>query len=135
MEKEKIEFNIIKNKISKWLKNLKKVFETISKEKLLSSRKRVDHEITLKTNEIKSSSLISIRLEKQQIVKNYLNEMLKKNWIRVDKSLIVVFLFLMFKLETEKKRSIIDYRKLNKKTVTDSTSLLLIKDMMNQIKE
>ena len=44
-------------------------------------------------------------------------------------------LFLVFKFETDKKQSIIDYRKLNKETVTDSTSLSLIRDMMNQIKE
>ena len=44
-------------------------------------------------------------------------------------------LFLIFKFETNKKRSIIDYKKLNKEIVIDSTSLLLIKNIMNQIKE
>ena len=91
----------------------------------------MDYEITLKTNEIKSSSLIFIRLEKQYIVKKYLNEIIKKNWIRINKSLIITFLFLVSKLEIEEKRSIIDYRKLNEEIVTNSTSLSLIKDMMN----
>ena len=44
-------------------------------------------------------------------------------------------LFLVPKSETDKKRPVIDYRKLNKETVTDSTLLLLIGDIMNQIKE
>ena len=44
-------------------------------------------------------------------------------------------LFLVSKLETDKKRSIIDYKKLNKEIVIDSTSLLLIRDIINQIKE
>ena len=44
-------------------------------------------------------------------------------------------LFLILKLETKEKRPVIDYRKLNKEIVTDSTSLLLIRDIMNQIKE
>ena len=44
-------------------------------------------------------------------------------------------LFLILKSETDKKRSVIDYRKLNEETVTDSIPLSLIKDIMNQIKE
>ena len=47
---------------------------------------------------------------------------------------MITSLFLIFKLETNKKRFIIDYRKLNKEIVTDSTLLLLIKNIMNQIK-
>ena len=48
---------------------------------------------------------------------------------------MIASLFLVFKLEIDKKRSIIDYRKLNEKIVTDSTLLLLIKNIMNQIKK
>ena len=40
------------------------MFRTISKGELLFSRKEVNYEIVLKTNEIKPSSLILIRLEK-----------------------------------------------------------------------
>ena len=129
--KKKMKFNIIKNKILEWLKDFKKVFGTISKEELLLYRERIDYEITLKTDKIKPSSLISIRSKKQYIVKEYLNEIIKKEWIRINKSSMTVFLFLIFKLETKKKRFIIDYKKLNKKIVIDSTSLLLIKDIIN----
>ena len=44
---------------------------------------------------------------------------------------MTAFLFLVSKLETDKKRLVIDYRKLNKEIVTDSTLLSLIRDMMN----
>ena len=48
---------------------------------------------------------------------------------------MTAFLFLIFKSKTDQKQSIIDYRKLNKEIVTDSTLLLLIKDMMTQMKK
>ena len=44
-------------------------------------------------------------------------------------------LFLIFKSRINNKRSVIDYKKLNKEIVIDSTLLLLIKDIINQIKE
>ena len=44
---------------------------------------------------------------------------------------MIVSLFLIFKSETDKKRLVIDYRKLNKEIVIDSTLLLLIRDMIN----
>ena len=47
---------------------------------------------------------------------------------------MIASLFLILKLEIDKKRLIIDYKKLNKEIVTDSTSLSLIRDIMNQIK-
>ena len=44
---------------------------------------------------------------------------------------MIASLFLVFKLETDKKRSVIDYKKLNEEIVTDSTLLLLIRDIIN----
>ena len=44
---------------------------------------------------------------------------------------MTVSLFLIFKSKTDKKRLVIDYKKLNKEIVTDLTSLLLIKDIIN----
>ena len=48
---------------------------------------------------------------------------------------MIVSLFLIFKSRINKKRSVIDYRKLNEEIVTNSTLLSLIKDIMNQIKK
>ena len=55
------------------------MFETILEEELSSSYEEIDYEITLKTNKIKSSSLIFIRSKKQYIVKKYLDEIIRKN--------------------------------------------------------
>ena len=129
-----MKFNVLDNEIPEWLKDLKEVFGEISERELLSYRNEVNYEITLKIKKIKPLLLILIRLEKQEIIKKYLNEMIKKEWIRISKSSMIVFLFLIFKSETDKKRSVIDYRKLNKEIVIDSTLLLLIKNMMNQMK-
>ena len=65
IKEEKIDLNIMKNKILKWLKNLKKVFRIILEEELSSSCKEIDHEIKLKIKEIKLLLLDLIRLEKQ----------------------------------------------------------------------
>ena len=78
IKKEKVKLNTIKNEISNWLRDLKKVFETISEEELPLSREEVDYKITLKTKEIKLLSLIVTRSEEQQIIKEYLNKMLRK---------------------------------------------------------
>ena len=56
--------NVIENEISEWLKDLKKVFETILKRELLSSYEEINHKINLKIKEIKSLLLIFIRLKK-----------------------------------------------------------------------
>ena len=126
-----MEFNVMKNEVFEWLNDLKKVFETIIEEELLFNRDKVNYEITLRKEEIKPFSLILIRLEEQHIIKNYLNEMLRKKWIRISKSLIITFLFLVLKSRTEERRLIIDYKKLNKKIVIDLILLLLINNIMN----
>ena len=128
-----MEFNVIENKIPKQLEDLRKIFKTVPKRELLSSREGIDYKITLKTKEIKSLLLIPTRLEEQQIVKEYLDEMIRKEQIRSNKSLIAALLFLVLKSRLEKKRPVIDYRKLNEEIVTDSTLLLLIRDIIDQM--
>ena len=110
---------------------MKKVFGEILERELLPYREGVDHEIIIKTEKIKSSLLIFTRSEEQEIVKEYLDEMTKKEWIKISKLFMVASLFLVSKFGTDKKRPVIDYRKLNKEIVTDFIFLLLIEDMMN----
>ena len=73
-----MKFNVLKNEILEQLENLRKVFEIIPKEKLSPRRNGVNYEITLKTKKIKSSLLSSTRPKKQKIIKEYLNEITKK---------------------------------------------------------
>ena len=124
--------NVKTTKLPDWLRGYEQIFQ--SKETgLLERRKEVDHVIILKEQEPKSSFLISTKPKKQQFIKDYLDDLFHKRWIRLNKSFYRVFLFLIFK--KKELRPIIDYRKLNEIIVTDSISLSLIDDIMNQIQE
>ena len=93
----------------------------------------MNHVIVLKESELKSSFLIFTKLEKQQFIKDYLDDLLYKKWIRPNKFLYKIFLLLI--LKKERLKLVIDYRKLNEIIVTNSTSLSLINDIINQIQE
>ena len=124
--------NMETTELPNWLKEYEQVFQS-KKTGLSSRRKGVNHVINLKEPEPKSSLLISTKLEEQQFIKNYLDDLLRKRWIRLNKFSCGVSLFLISK--KEELRPVIDYRKLNEITVTDSTSLSLIDDIMDQIQE
>ena len=94
-------------------------------------KKEVNYVIILKKSESKSSSLILTKFEKQQFIKDYFDDLLRRKWIRLNKFLYEVSLFLI--LKKEELRLVIDYRKLNKIIVTNSILLSLINDIINQI--
>ena len=73
-----MKFNVLENEILEQLENLKKVFETILERELLPRYEEMNYEITLKTEKIKPLSLIFTRSKKQKIIREYLNEMIKK---------------------------------------------------------
>ena len=113
-----------------WLKDYEQVFQ--SRETGLPPRREgVDHAIVLKEPEPKPSPLIPTKPEEQQFIKDYLDDLLHKGWIRPSKSPCGASLFLVPKKGGL--RPVIDYRKLNEITVTDSTPLPLIDDTMDQI--
>ena len=58
--KKEIEFNVLENKISEWLKDLRKVFREILKKELSFYYNEVNYEIILKIEKIKSLLLIPI---------------------------------------------------------------------------
>ena len=60
MTKKEIKFNILENEIFEWLKDLKEIFEIISKRKLLFYRDEINYEIILKIKKIKLLLLIFI---------------------------------------------------------------------------
>ena len=101
--------------------------------RLSSKRKKVNYVIILKEPELKPSSLIFTKLEKQQFIKNYLDDLLRKRWIWPNKFSYEVFLFLI--LKKRELRPVIDYRKLNEIIIIDSTPLSLINDIINQIQK
>jgi hypothetical protein len=110
---------------------MKDCFGDLSENELPPRRQGVDHEIELTTNGLKPSPLISTKPEDQQFIKNYLDEQLRKGYIRSSKSPLEASLFLVSKKEG--KRPVIDYRKLNEVTIIDSIPLPLIDDTLNTI--
>ena len=120
--------NIKDTELSNWLKRYEQVFQ-LKKTRLSTRRKGIDYVITLREPKSKSSLLISTKFEEQQFIKNYLDDLFRKRWIRLNKSLYEVSLFLISK--KKELRSVIDYKKFNEIIITDSTSLLLINDIMN----
>jgi Reverse transcriptase (RNA-dependent DNA polymerase) len=94
-------------------------------------RRGVDHRIDLTTDGPKPSPLILTKPEDQQFIKDYLDKQLRKGHIRPSKSPLGASLFLVPKKGG--KRPVIDYRKLNEVTITDSTLLPLIDDTLNTI--
>ena len=117
-------------KLSKWLKGHEQTFQS-ERTRLSLRREEIDHVINLKELELKSSFLISTKLEKQQFIKDYLDDLLYKKWIRLSKFSCKVSLFLVPKKRGL--RPVIDYRKLNEITIINSTLLSLIDDIINQI--
>ena len=65
IREEKMNLNVIENEISKWLKDLKKVFETKLEKELLFNYEEINYKINLKIKKIKSLLLILIKLKKQ----------------------------------------------------------------------
>jgi hypothetical protein len=118
-------------RLSSWLEDIEDCFGDLSKDELLSRRQGVDYRIKLTTDGLKPSLLILTKPEDQQFIKDYLNEKLRKNYIRSSKSSIEALLFLV--LKKGGKRPVVNYRKLNEVTIMDSISLPLIDDILNII--
>ena len=136
MEKSKVrmtcELSGLKtNPIPGWMKEVEEICQEQEKRELPESRGEFDHVIELTQETISSSSLILTRSEEQEIIKTYLDDMLKKGWIRPSKSLMRAALFLVPKKGG--RRPVIDYRKLNSVIITDSTLLSLIQDTLDQL--
>ena len=64
--------------ISGWIKKVEEIFQKSEKKRLLESRREYDHVIEFIQETIFSSSLIPTRFEKQEIIKTYLNDILRK---------------------------------------------------------
>ena len=136
MEKSKVRItyeinNMETSPIPEWIKEVEDICQEKKRKKLLKSRREYDHAIELIQKTIPPSLLILTRLEEQKIIKTYLDDMLKKEWIRSSKSLMRTALFLV--LKKSGKRPVIDYRKLNNVTISDSIPLLLIQDTLDQL--
>ena len=99
----------------------------------LSSHRLYDHKISL-VEEVKSTSdsLYDMSKKELQILIKYIEEMLRKDFIRVSSS-SVASLVLFVKKSEEDLRFCVDYRQLNAITIKNKYSLPLVKKTLNRI--
>ena len=124
-DKEKVR-EMVPWKFHKWLK----VFEKTESERM-PVRKPWDHAINLREDFIpkKGRTYMMSRQEKEE-VREFVEEQLRKGYIRPSKSPQTSPVFFVRKKD-EKKRMVQDYRYLNKRTIRDNYPLPLISDLID----
>ncbi len=120
--------------ISKELYIMKDVYEISEQSEMsLSEHKSWDHEIPL-LNDKQSKWMLLYSMSEDQLkkVKTYLDENLKRGFIRPSKSLTEYSILFVSK-KNDTKQLCVNYRQLNKITKQDSYSLLLIEELQDQL--
>jgi len=125
LNRKKVE-KMVPQKFHKWLK----VFRKAKSERMLT-RKPWDHMFNLKEDFIpkKGRTYLMSRQEKEE-VQEFVEEQLRKGYIRLSKSSQTSLVFFVGK-KNGKKRMVQDYRYLNKRTIKDNYPLSLILDLIN----
>ena len=118
-------------KVPAWLEDMKKVFEDPPEGELPKREGEFDHEINLTVDSLSKTPVIPLRLDNQAFVKDYLDTMLRKGYIRISKSSMGAPLFLV--LKKDGKRLVVNYQKLNNVTEKNSTPLPRIDDTLDQL--
>ena len=119
--------------VSSWLEDMKEVFEDPPEGELPKKKREFDHEINLMVNSLPKMPVIPLRPDNQAFVKDYLDIMLRKEYIWISKSSMGAPLFLVPKKDG--KRPVVDYQKLNNVTEKDSTLLPRIDNTLDQLIE
>ena len=123
--------NIETAKIPAWLEDKKEVFGDPPEGELPKKKGDFDHEINLTVDSLPKTPVIPLRPDNQAFVKDYLDIMLKKAYIRISKSSMGALLFLV--LKKDGKRPVVDYQKLIDVTEKDFTLLPRIDDTLDQL--
>jgi len=125
LNRKKVE-KMVPQKFHKWLK----VFRKAKSERMLT-RKPWDYMFNLKEDFIpkKGRTYLMSRQEKEE-VQEFVEEQLRKGYIRLSKSSQTSPVFFVGK-KNGKKRMVQDYRYLNKGTIKDNYPLSLILDLIN----
>jgi len=119
---------IIPQKFLKW----KKIFGKVESERM-PTRKVWDHTIDLK--EIfkpKKGRIYLLFKNKKEEVQNFIEDQLRKGYIRLSKSPQILLVFFVSKKDREKSM-VIDYHNLNDQTVKNNYPLLLITDLIDNM--
>ena len=119
---------IVPQKFLKW----KKIFGKVESERM-PTRKVWDHTIDLK--EIfkpKKGRIYLLFKNKKEEVQNFIEDQLRKGYIRLSKSPQILLVFFVSKKDREKSM-VIDYHNLNDQTVKNNYPLLLITDLIDNM--
>jgi len=119
---------IIPQKFLKW----KKIFGKVESERM-PTRKVWDHTIDLK--EIfkpKKGRIYLLFKNKKEEVQNFIEDQLRKGYIRLSKSPQILLVFFVSKKDREKSM-VMDYHNLNDQTVKNNYPLLLITDLIDNM--
>jgi len=99
----------------------------------MSIRKVWDHTIDLKeTFKSKKGNIYPLSKNKREKVQNFMEDQLRKGYIRPSKSPQTLLVFFVSK-KNESKRIVIDYYSLNKQTIKNNYPLPLITDLIDNI--
>ena len=88
-------------KVPAWLEDMKKVFEDPPEEELPKRKGEFDHEINLTVDSLPKTPVIPLRPDNQAFVKDYLDTMLRKEYIWISKSSMEAPLFLVPKKDSK----------------------------------
>jgi len=122
---KKIE-EIVSQKFLKW----RKVFGKVESERMLT-RKVWDHAIDLKeTFKPKKERIYPLSKNEREEVQNFVNNQLRKEYIRPSKSSQMLLVFFVDKKDGSK-RMVIDYCSLNNQIVKNNYPLSLITDLID----
>jgi len=128
VDHKKIE-EIVPKRFLKW----RKVFGKMESEKM-PTRKIWDHAIDLKeTFKPRKRRIYPLSKNEREEVQNFINNQLKKGYIRPSKSPQMSPVFFVGK-KNESKRIVMDYRNLNNQTVKNNYPLLLITDLIDNMR-
>ena len=127
VDHKKIE-EMIPKRFLKW----RKVFGKVESERI-PTRKIWDHAIDLKeTFKPQKGRIYPLSKNKREEVQNFINDQLRKGYIRPSKSPQTSSVFFVGK-KNRSKRIVIDYRNLNNQTVKNNYPLLLITDLIDNM--
>ena len=110
---------------------MKEVFEDSLEGELPKIKGDFNYEINLTIDSLPKTPVIPLKPDNQAFVKDYLDTMLRKGYIRISKSSMGASLFLVSKKDG--KQPVVDYQKLNNVTEKDSTPLPRIDNILDQL--
>jgi len=110
----------------------KKIFRKVESERM-PTRKIWDHTIDLKEMfKLQKGRIYPLSKNKKEEVQNFVDNKLRKGYIRPSKSSQTLPVFFVSKKDRSK-RIVMDYYSLNKQTVKNNYPLLLIMDLIDNI--